>query len=250
MLAFSDGLNKEISYVDLEPEISKITELKSGIQNNEIIGSEDEILSYFNPLIVKIITWNPVIRKQLETFWKIQRDIIHQLFIKKNVTPYYPVKELNERMKQSNTIYRNTIERIKENDKERVNLYALFFSHVARTEIIEEEIKKHLAENLELVGLDKRTDLNDIFYVSEKIPRKNYMTTDVKAIRDSLSHLKFRIIESGNCWKIHFCNNEHGYNFDKTMTVKEFLKFTYDLEVLFKTLFVLSVILSTISILH
>lgn len=249
ILAFAEGLNDEIKQIDLEAEISTISDLKQKIQNNELLPYEDKVLDYFNPLIEKIITWNPVIKEQLKTFWKLQREIIHQLFLKNDTEQYYPIKELNERLKESNKIYSKTVKRFKENKSDIVYFYALLYSHVTRHEVIEEEIKTHLTENIQRAGLEKKFNLNDMFYVNKKVPRWNKETTDVKAVRDALSHLKYEIIRLDGDWKLHFCNNDYGYNFNEEIARDDFTKFVYDLEILYKSMFVLSIILSTISML-
>ena len=246
-MAFTKSLDSEIPQIGLSSSVGQLSKLKSQIQKNEINFSEEERLEYFNNLIDKIITWNPAISKQLEKFWKAQREIIHIIFTTKDRYSYSPMKSLTDGMKQANLIHKNTIEKIKEHNISLPYLYALFYSHISRVDTIEYEIKDHFEKNLKMFGLLSKYDANEIFSINEKVQRGNSHTTDVRAIRHALAHMKYTISESDKLLTIVFHNHEKGYTFDKSFTLNKFLKFIYDFELLYKSQYILATVLSLIS---
>jgi len=77
-----------------------------------------------------------------------------------------------------------------------------------------------------------KVDVEDLLSVETKVQKGTIWKTDVNAIRDAISHAKFKINSTN--YQITFDNHEKGYNFTLTKTVEELLFFYEDYDKMLK----------------
>ena len=91
-------------------------------------------------------------------------------------------------------------------------------------------------ENLvQKFSLESKSNKDNIFSVTEKIPKRNEFRTDAIAIRDSLAHYSYSINDIEDSWEIKFDNEEGGYNFKQTFSERGFLAFLENTDLPYKT---------------
>ena len=72
-----------------------------------------------------------------------------------------------------------------------------------------------------LAGLD----IQDIFSVNFKVPRRDHFETDITAVRVCAAHGYYSIEKREKDHVIHFENNEEGWHFKHDFTTEEFFRF-------------------------
>jgi hypothetical protein len=125
---------------------------------------------------------------------------------------------------------------------------AILNSHVSRTEKIEHFVLKQLnnaVKNYQLKGYDPVSMCS----VRHKIKKGNVWRTDVRAIRDAISHPNYKIIPIGDSFDIAFDSDEEGYNFHERFSAKEFFHFFDLFTVLYKIQLHLLIIIELLPIL-
>ena len=102
---------------------------------------------------------------------------------------------------------------------ERSSLRALCQYHVSVTETIDYS----LLNGIKTGDTGKNRDLADLFSVTGKVERNGGHTTEARAIRDAVSHSKFKLSSSPH--GIEFKNMERGYDFRRRYTLEEFSQY-------------------------
>jgi len=206
---------------------------------------KDEIIPTFALIRKLVINWNKDIDNQLNKFWEVYSKALNSG--KLDETKYLFTNYLKQRtvdILNVDSIFGSIVKNYNLNPNEDNHFYAFFFSHILYNEIIEYTFNKQLSDVIHTCGL--HYDPAEILSIKEKVQHINRHTkkleyvTDSKAIRDALAHKHFKI---ENNHKLIFKNFEYGYNFTKEMTIKEFLIFLQNSSLLYKSIFVILMIL-------
>jgi hypothetical protein len=207
--------------------ISDLNELRTRILENRLENfTERELEKYFRPVVNNIIGWNPAIENQLYMFWNACMEVTHLSNLqKRKFTLFNTEKRLIDNILAVQNMRNNIFKDIKNTNDKEIPLYALFYLHILQTETLEFALVGHFSDLLKSFNLDKQYDIHTIFSVTYKIQRNKDFVTDSRAIRDALSHLKYRIIEENDTWRIHFKNTDYGYDFDKTFTFSDLIRY-------------------------
>jgi hypothetical protein len=84
---------------------------------------------------------------------------------------------------------------------------------IIRVEAHEYEIKNMIKTARKYTKINY--DIEELLSVNSKVQKGNGWRSDVRAIRDAVSHAHFTVNNVSNGYTIHFKNTEEGYNFDR-----------------------------------
>lgn len=203
-----------------------------------------EANNYLGPMFERILNWHPSISKQLREFFEAHKAIA-------TYASKYPDMEYNllkiisptrENILRVTKVYNYAVKKIIENKNEVIHLYALFYAHILKTEVIEAAFRQQLEYFFkEIRKRESTANLNflpcEIFSISSQVLKGNALRTDARAIRDSLTHLQYDLKFINDSWEIHFLNFEDGYNFDRIFGRDDFLEFLDLTDLLYKCTF-------------
>jgi len=221
----------------VEP-MKSLDELKVMLENStsEPFLDRSQIEKHCLPMVNQMIHWNGNYESQLSQFWRAYIDISER-----STDPlgfrYNPRELLDEnirKIEEANAIFNHCYSRFEDNPTDKTVLYALFYAHILKVETVEYSLKTQLEQLLKKFNIFNKYDTAQIFSVRNKIPKKNEFRTDVRAIRDALTHHKYTL-EDSNTVTIHFINDKNGYNFNQKYTSDEFLQFMADTELLYRS---------------
>lgn len=194
-----------------------------------------EFENYVRPMTDALIRCNGRISPQLENFWQAQLDISNEAI--SNNTTYNPqqlASQSLDKILRADEIYQEIVIKINAEPNDKVNLYSLFYALIVSTQTTEHTFREQFNELIRKYQLQNTHDVEEIFSVQGKVPRGNNFRTDTRAIRDSLSHFQYTIVQENSLLKIKFDNQEHGYNFVRDYTKLEFMQFAQDGYLLYK----------------
>jgi len=216
--------------------ISDLQKLTQQIQNNTSEFTWEDMEWIFKPIINNIIGWNKDIENQLYLFWDAHTEVTMISNQKKEIMrPTEKIDTDIEKIAQAHKIYEDVFLESNRIKTDKLHLYSLFYCHILNSESIGSALIEQFEKMLTQFSLNDDYDIQTIFSVRTKIPRGNKFVTDVKAVRDALTHLKYEIIEDTNSWKIKFDNNEKGYNFIKLFPKEEFIQFLKNSQYLYES---------------
>lgn len=244
VIRFAENINDELLRIDFLNAIIKLDELRERITKaKEPFLTNQDVVEYFKPIIDMLITFKPRLENQLSKFWNAQKDVAHQIYTCKNSTAYSPIKEIDEKMGQVIVLYDYLLSKLLDNRKDTTLWYAMFYCQILLTESIgfsfQSQFDKHLI-NYHLTNYDS----NEIFSIDKKVKNRKRFVTDARAIRICLAHYYYRIdIEKSI---IHF-KGEKGLDYDKIFSFDEFLNFINDQNILYRSQYMIVLILSTMS---
>ncbi|MCH7562087.1 MAG: hypothetical protein IIC67_12150 [Thaumarchaeota archaeon] len=235
---FLQNLNQMYPHLDKELAIRELEELENRIQNRgERLTRQIEVDAHFTRSLHEIIHSREDISPQLQRFWDAQIDIA-QVAVDRDIS-YHPKQiadENREKILRVDARYRDISNIIAGNENDDIiSIYALFFIHNMRTEVIEFSFAQQFRNLLREMGLNSQYDVEEIFSATSKVAKGNQWRTDARAIRDALSHNNFSVEISDSTWNLEFNNTEEGYNFYKTFTKNEFRKFITDTDFLYRS---------------
>jgi len=234
---YAKELYKRNPLVKLEYSIMELDELESRIKgNSNPLRASIEVDAHFHQITHEIVNFLPQISSQLAQFWKAHLEVA--TIAESNSKPYTIMGYIDDNQKQILEVderYRIVSDRIRINQNDEIAVYSLFYIHILRTEIIEYNFLKQFKEMLIDFELNEKYDAEEIFSANNKISKGNVWRTDARAIRDALSHNKYELTFTDSDWKIHFHNNEEGYNYDKIFKKEDFFRFQTDTDILYRS---------------
>lgn len=196
---------------------------------------------------------NPEITNQLTEFLKLHIEILNSL--KKNpLNPVYKIQGIIQdnwsEIITSDSNAENLVLEINRNKNSTnyTTINAILNSHLGRTEKIEHFIRKQLQNDVKNY-YRKGYDIESMCSIRHKVKKGNGWRTDVRAIRDSIAHYKYKIIPVGDSFDIAFDNDEEGYNFHESFSAKEFYHFFDLYTVLYKIQLHLLIIIELLPVL-
>ena len=141
----------------------------------------------------------------------------------------------------------NVVNDLQGNKSTLTSFMALLSTHINRTEKIEYSIRNQINDVITRFNLQSY-DAKFMCSVQNKVrnsEEKDGWRTDVRAIRDSIAHSRYRI--EGRT--VEFNNTTHGYNYHKVFSNEEFYHF-FDLHtLLYKFQLVLLIIIELLPVL-
>jgi len=235
---FLQNLNQMYPHVDKEVAIGELEELENRIQGRgQRLTRQIEVDGHFTKSLHEIIHSREDISPQLQRFWDAQIDIA-QVAVDRNIS-YNPMQIANENREKILNVddrYRDVSNIIAGNTNDDIiSIYAIFFIHNLRTEVIEFSFVQQLRNLLREMDLESQYVPEEIFSATDKVAKGNQWRTDARAIRDALSHNKFSIEILDSTWNLEFNNTEEGYNFHRLFTRNEFRKFITDTDFLYRS---------------
>lgn len=180
----------------------------------------------FGLILVYLI---PALEKQLQGFWNMWHDAFklwrqspnqYQGFNWWNVEA-----DLRQRMEETDAMSAEVVTSVVNDPQNLLVAHALLNAHVARTESIEYVMKRILERAIHTFGLSDSYDTASLCSVTRKVPKGVDWRSDVRAIRDAVSHKRYRVTSDQNGWTVAFSNTEGGYHFLQTYSRSEFIHF-------------------------
>lgn len=171
---------------------------------------------------------NPETTVQLSAFLNLYFEIIKKMKADPKDIGYAPQQIIIDNWKEieeADSLAESVVSDLKGiRTHQTASIMAVLNSHVGRTEKIEYHIRKQLENAVNRYNL-KHYDINMICSVRHKVKKGKGWTTDIRAIRDSISHSHYKINPIGNTFEIAFDNDEKGYSFHEKFSAKEFYHF-------------------------
>ena len=178
---------------------------------------------------LNLINLFPPLEKQLQDFWNLWHDAFklwrqspnqYQDFNWWNVEA-----DLHQRMEETDAMVEEVVTSVVNDPQNLLVAHALLNAHVARTESIEYVMKKILDRAIHTFGLSNKYDSTWLCSVKSQIQKGEDWRSDVRAIRDAVSHKRYRVTSDQNGWKVTFSNTEGGYHFLQTYNHSDFIHF-------------------------
>lgn len=195
---------------------------------SEPIFIKNEIDGVINNILTVIVRWNPFLVKQLELFLQAHIEIGNMSSSDPNLPPYAPLKCAEQDIDRVRDAHNDFVTLVKSFNKEIIDvtkLRTLLLSFIGKMETVGHSFEKQFEELLVTFGLRNKYDVPEIFSVNNKIQRNTIFETDSLAIRDSITHSRFKINKVGDLWEIEFNNNEKGWKFNQKYSYDEFMRF-------------------------
>ena len=232
----ASSIKEKYSTDEFTQSIQNLIELNERVQSSTgKFLSESDIDNPINDILNAFVNWNPTLSANLLQFWEAQIEFANTA--NSQDLTYDPKKLVEDnlcRISAAAKAYDELIQKINSEPNEKTHLYSLFYMHIALTETVEHSLKKQFEESLKQFGLESKYDVEQIFSIEKKIQNNSKFKTDVRAIRDALSHFKYKIVEKQGIVSINFNNQDKGYDFDKKFTKHEYQIFVQNFNVLYK----------------
>jgi hypothetical protein len=205
-----------------------------GVMSEQVKTAQTPIFTKkeIDEIIIKTLTilvdWNPNISTQLELFLNAHTEIGKISYENPHLPPYSPLLHVEQNFERVRDAHKDFVDLIKSfNTKiiDTIQLRALLLSFVGKMETVVHSFEEQFIELLKDFGLQNNYDVPQIFSVNEKVRRNTIYQTDALAVRDAITHTKFKINKIGDLWEIEFNNNEKGWNFTRKYSYEEFISF-------------------------
>ena len=242
-------------HIPKKEHVDAITALKfllnKILETNRPFLSTDDVMKYCYPMRDMLIQFTPLLSKQLTLYWTAYVDMMEQINQKESYVQLVPINPDNvKQMGILSKLHTKTMQKFLLDPSNQTNLFALFYFHVLRVDTFEKTIKTPLAKLLKTYEV-KSYDLEDIFSTKHKIKTKDgKYITDIRAIRNCLSHFKFEIFDNTDEWKIHFKSgddvNDKIY-YDELFSKEQFVEFLNNSNILYQSQFMLTSLLGSIT---
>ncbi len=181
---------------------------------------------------------SPTIQGRLSLLWKLSLNIIKTADFsdiilwrekqqnQKQVTSINALSKL-ESVKNTTSIITDAI--LNENQRDVLSLSGVLVCIILRTEASEYEINNIVELAKKYTSIDIESE--DLISIDTKVRKgKDKWKSDIRAMRDAISHAKFEIKSIDNSIEVHFNNQEKGYDFTKEMTKRDLLVFYQDFD--------------------
>jgi hypothetical protein len=244
---FASAMNVKYPNCGFKPYVQKLTKLENIIQNasgpclssNQI--DEFENFAHYlssNHCFINNYFARECFLSKLHQFWNLRQTIIstdgktEEIILwrldKKDTFQEKTdaIKASIERDHQVNKTADYIVNAVLTESISILSLASILLILIIRVEAHEYEIENMIAMAKNYVYLNY--DIPEMCSVDSKVQKGNDWRSDIRAIRDAISHAHFSIDYSDKGYKIHFQNSKDGYNFDKVFTEKELLLFYQD----------------------
>jgi hypothetical protein len=231
LVQFIEKLQRQLPrYVSCE-WIKDLRNLQEKISKSSGTCLSTSDIGQVQELAQQLINFIPDISLQLSEFWYLFTDVYKCLKENPNTT-YAPQSQINKmraEIDEADTLAERVVHDLHGKASTLASTMALLPTHVGRSEKIEYSMAKQINDAIARFNLTGY-DVKFMCSVQNKVrntQEPNGWRTDVRAIRDAISHFRYSIEKS----KIEFSNNTHGYSYHKTFSDEEFYHF-FDLHTL------------------
>jgi hypothetical protein len=248
-LVFAKDLNNrypDMGFGDTINEITRVKEVISQANDRCLTDSQIDSFRRFGDMLTNNIIFGSKhfhsnIQPKLLKFWSICGNILYApkpletIFWRLNptLTKEDQVKILInsfETTSSVNTIASLVVKEVENNPNNILSITSILLTLIIHKETHEYELNNILRNMIKLSNMN--VDIEDLLSVETKVQKGTTWKTDVNAIRDSISHAKFKINSTN--YQITFENIGKGYNFVLTKTVDELLSFYQDYDKMLK----------------
>lgn len=234
---FLKNLNEKNSTSDLDVAIGELDEIISRIEgNSNPLRNNADVDAHFTRAIGEIIHCRSAIITQLNNFWDAHLKIAEKAVEQgRSYAIMQMADENREKILDIDNRYSSLTSVIGSNNSDDISdIFAMFYIHNLKTEVIEHSFVLQLNELLQEFELNEEFSAEDIFSSTTKVQKGNVWKTDARAIRDALGHNKYDLEITDDSWIVKFCNHEKGYTFSKSFTGIEFRTFLTDTDYLYR----------------
>jgi len=234
---FLINLNETNSTIGRDLAIGELDELISRIENNSNpLRNNTDVDAHFIPAIGEIIHCRPIIMTQLQNFWNAHLKIAEKAVEQEKSYPIMQMADENrEKILNIDDRYRSLASILSSNNSNDISIiFAMFYIHNLKTEVIEHSFVLQLNELLQEFELNEEFSAEEIFSSTTKVQKGDIWKTDARAIRDALGHNKYDLEITADSWNVKLCNFEKGYDFSKSFTGLEFRIFLTDTDYLYR----------------
>ena len=141
---------------------------------------------------------------------------VNAIDLSKSIQKAHEVKKITEKI----------VDAILEDPKGILSITSVLLMLIIRVEAHEYQIRNIMSKARNSIHLNY--DIEDMSSVGSKVQKGKGFRSDVRAIRDAVSHAHFTISDNDNDYEIHFMNFEDGCKFEKIFAGRELLLFYQD----------------------
>ena len=196
---------------------------------------EAEEIFRFGSMLTLLI---PELETQLQAFWNMWHEVIDMWSQSPNMYQDFSWWNidvgLNQRMLDTDIEANKIVTSAVQNPNDLTVASALLNTHVARTEAIEYVMYKIIDNAVKTFSLESKYNVAQLCSVTTKVRKGNEWRSDIRAIRDAVSHKKYTLSDGQPGWILTFNNSDHGYNFTKVYKGRDFIHFFDKHTLLFK----------------
>ena len=227
--------------------MTELEELQERVNKQQQI-SHGDISRYQNKIANYLCNaFESSLHPQLSSYWNCWAQIVNKtnskfVNIRKTTNTYI------SDMQKIDSMYQEIQE--KQPEKHNAVLYAVFYIFILKVEKIEYALQQDF---LDYSAHMTNCDIEQMFSHGNKVEcakRRSKYATHGRAIRDALAHKKFEICERDEQRYVVFNNKDHGYNFQESLTVDDFLTYVRGTDMLYRTMFMLQSLMLLCTLLH
>lgn len=215
-------------------EIEDILESESPLLPKPMLNDfEYRIIEYF-------LQWNEKFEKQAREFYNVYKIIEEKSktpFANVDGNPLNTIMKNLERYKMANKKIENVIQKYRFTSIDEIDFYSMFFAIVAMSEAVEYYFRQDLQNHLDKYQIPN-IDLQKMFSLTEKwINKKGLYVSDIRGIRNAVSHFNFDITYDENDinFIIQFNKTPQGKEESKTMRANEIIDFLSNYKFMLQT---------------
>ncbi len=180
-----------------------------------------------------ILHWNPNIESQVSDFYnatvEIARLTAKLQHLKSSYNPFKLLEENTERFLLAAGLVTGLFYSMDLKRPTTIELLSMFYGLITTTETTYHYVFEQFKKSLELFGLEKKYDIYNMFSITSKLRnKKGQYQTDVRAIRNALSHFNFKLIDNIESQFSIVLNLDSDEDQPKTLTFEEFRLFYFD----------------------
>jgi hypothetical protein len=246
---FADDMNKKYPMCGSQHFVKKLSNLETIMQNasgpcfsqNQINDIERfaHFLSSNRCFIDKYFIHAGFISK-LHQFWLLRKSILGTsgktediiLWRLEEKSPMQEkIKALVFSLQTTSRVQNLTggiVEEVLTQQPNMLTITSILLALLVRVQAHEYEIGKMLEKAERYINLN--FDIQEMCSVDKKVQKGTEWRSDVRAIRDAISHAHFDITYNNKQFQIHINNTEKGYNYDKVFSGDSLLLFYQDYE--------------------
>jgi hypothetical protein len=193
----------------------------------------EETINKQSKIFPLIIHWNPNTEKQASDFYNATVSMARLgakiKFPKSSYNPFKLLEENTERFLLAAGLVTGLLYSTDLRRQNPIELFAMFYGLITTTETTYHYVFEQFKKSLELFGLEKQYDVYDMFSITSKLKnKKGQYQTDVRAIRNALSHFNFKLIKNTGSNSRIVLNLESDGGRSRTLTFEEFKSFYFD----------------------
>lgn len=192
----------------------------------------EQTIKMQNKVYPLILDWNASISYQTTDFYNVTTEIA-RLMAKANapISSYNPFKLIEENEKKF-LLAAGLVTGIFYSVPEKptaIDLLAMFYGLISTTETTHHYLFEQFKKSIKLFGLEEKYDIYSIFSINSKLKnQKGQYQTDIRMIKNALSHFNFKLIKEKNSKSSIVITLDSCDNTSKVLTFDEFRDFYFN----------------------